>query len=93
MILSDLARIARRTLEDGLDSLRTAAPREAAWRAKHAMTRIADATTVALLLEVTKTGGPRYERLAELYGKYFLAGEEDPSWAMDKERVWDTDSL
>jgi hypothetical protein len=74
-----------------MGSLVDGSPAEATWRAKHAMARIADAATVALLLDIAKAGGPRYERLAELYGRHFLAGEEYPAWAMEKDAVWDAD--
>ncbi|HYM38782.1 MAG TPA: acyl-CoA dehydrogenase family protein [Thermoplasmata archaeon] len=89
----EIPRLARREAEAALESLRVGSPAEVIWRAKHAMTRIADATTVVLLLDLSKTGGPRYERLAELYGRHFLAGEEYPTWALDKERVWDADGM
>ncbi len=80
---------AKREAEQALDLLRSAPPAEATWNAKEAMTRIADAATVALLLDVAKANGPRYERLAELYGTRFLSHEEYPLWAMEKEAVWD----
>ncbi len=85
-------RIARKALDDAIGSLVGAPPQEAAWKAKDAMTRIADATTVALLHEVARVSGPRYERLADLYALHFLGGEEYPSWAMEKEQVWDADA-
>ncbi len=85
----ELPALAKKEAEDALASLTNASPAEATWRAKHAMTRIADATTVALLLDAAKVGGTRYERLAELYARHFLAGEEYPAWAMEKEGVWD----
>ena len=88
----EMPRLAKQEAETAVDMLRTASPSEATWRAKHAMTRIADAAAVALLLDVGKIGGPRYERLAELYGRRFLAGEEYPTWAIDKEQVWDADA-
>jgi len=88
----EVPRLARKAAEEAIESLRGAAPAEAMWRAKHAMTRIADAATVALLLDLERAGGPRYERLAELYGRHFLAGEEYPIWALDKEGVWGADS-
>jgi alkylation response protein AidB-like acyl-CoA dehydrogenase len=88
----EIPALAREAAEEALESLRSAPPAEAMWRAKHTMTRIADATTVALLLDLEKTGGPRYGRLAELYARHFLAGEEYPTWAMEEEAVWETDS-
>jgi hypothetical protein len=89
----ETARLARKTAEDAIRRLRTAAPDEATWYAKDAMTRIADATTVALLYDVAKTGGARYERIAEFYARHFLGGEEYPISAMEKEGVWDADAL
>lgn len=89
---SEAARIARQALEDAVTLLTKASAAEATWGAKSIMTQIADATTVATLLDVAPTGGPRYERLAELYATHFLAGEEYPAWAMDQEKLWETGS-
>ncbi len=88
----EVGRMGREALEDTMRSLLEASPDEAAWRAKHAMTRIADATTVALLHDVATAGGPRYARIGELYARHFLANEEYPSWALGKESVWDPES-
>ncbi len=88
----EIPRLAKRSAEEAIRTLLTAAPQEATWYAKHAMTRIADATTVALLHDLAQTGGPRYERLAELYGRHFLAGEEYPVSAKDEEAVWDPEA-
>jgi len=88
----EIPRLAKDSAESAIQDLLSARAAEATWRAKHAMTRIADAATVALLLDVAKTGGSRYERLAELYGRHFLAGEEYPAWAMDQEGVWEADT-
>ena len=88
----ETARMAREAAEEAIRSLLSASPQEATWHAKHAMTRIADAATVALLHETAKAGGPRYDRIAELYAAHFLANEEYPAWAMEKEPVWDADA-
>jgi len=88
----ETARLANRSAQDAIRTLLSATPPEATWHAKHAMTRIADATIVALLLDLARSGGPRYERLAELYGRHFLAGEEYPISAMDQESVWEPDA-
>ena len=85
----EIPRLASQAAHDAVRFLTTASPAEATWGAKHAMTRIADAATVALLLDVAKSGGPRYERLADLYGRHFLGGEEYPPWALDKEDLWE----
>ena len=87
----EMPRLAKTAAEDAVRSLTSGSPAEVTWQAKHAMTRIADAETVALLYGLAEKGGPRYERLAELYGRRFLLNEEYPSWAMDKESVWETE--
>ena len=88
----DVARMAKEAAEEAIRTLRNAPPAEAAWHAKHAMRRIADAATVATLYGMAHLGGPRYERLAELYGRHFLGGEEYPAWALEKDAVWDADA-
>ncbi len=89
----EVARTAGTIADDAVHALTSGAPAEITWRAKHAMTEIADAAIVALLYDLSETGGPRYEHLAELYGRHFLLGEEYPTWAMDKEPVWETEPL
>ncbi len=88
----EIGRMTGRAAQEAVRSLVSAPPREAEWRAKHAMTRIADATAVACLQDVARVGGPRYERIAELYARHFLGNEEYPEWAMEKEAVWDADA-
>lgn len=88
----ETGRVAAQAAKDAIDLLLSASPEEAQWHAKEAMTRIADAATVALLHDVAKAGGVRYDRIAELYARRFLAHEEYPAWAMGKEAVWDADS-
>ncbi len=90
-IRGDPGRLATHALEDAVQLLVDAPGPETTWNAKHAMTRIADAATVALLHEVGQTGGPRYDRIAELYARHFLGGEEYPSWALEKEQIWESD--
>lgn len=85
----ETGRIAREAADRAIGTLQSASPQDAVWHAKHAMTRIADATTVAVLHDVARTGGSRYERLADLYAMHFLANEEYPVWALEKEPVWD----
>lgn len=88
----DTSRLAKASIQDALRTLQAAPAHEAAWHAKHAMTRIADGATVAFLLDIARAGGPRYERIAELYAQHFLGNEEYPSWAMEKEPIWDVDA-
>ncbi len=84
-------RLAKQTATDALHGLLSASTGEAQWHAKEAMTRIADATTVALLGDLA-ADEPRYERIAELYAARFLRHEEYPSWALGKDAVWDADA-
>lgn len=88
----DAGRLAHRSATDALKLLLSASAEEAQWQAKEAMTRIADAATVALLHEIAMTAGPRYDRIADLYATRFLSHEEYPSWAFGKEAVWDADA-
>ena len=45
-------------------------------------------SVVALLYDLADHGGERYARLAELYARRFLRGEEYPDWAMQEPQVW-----
>lgn len=76
------AAMARRTLEETVGRLAALGPEEAQWQAKHALTRLADAASVALLYDLAGTGGDRYARLAALYARRFLEGEAFPTSAM-----------
>ncbi len=88
----EAARLATRAAREAISSLTAASPTEATWSVKSAMTRIADATTVAVLLDVAKTAGARYEHLADLYASHFLAGEEYPTRTADQRDLWDPGS-
>jgi acyl-CoA dehydrogenase len=88
----DAGRMAGEAANDAIQLLLSASPEEAQWHAKEAMTRIADAATVGVLHDIAKAGGARYDRIAELYARRFLAHEEYPTWALQKHAVWDTDS-
>ena len=88
----ETCRIARDAANQALRMLLSTSSTDAVWHAKHAMTRIADAATVALLHDLARTGGPRYGRLADLYAARFLANEEYPAWALEKEPVWDPEA-
>jgi alkylation response protein AidB-like acyl-CoA dehydrogenase len=85
---SPSAALALQELEKAFASLASLAPDQAQWLGKHSLERIADAAQVALLYRLAETGGERYERLAELYARHFLAGEAYPAWALDAPQVW-----
>ncbi|BAS26286.1 acyl-CoA dehydrogenase family protein [Limnochorda pilosa] len=78
---------ARRTVEQEVDRLSSLPPEEAQWYAKHALTRLADAAQVGLLYDLAASQGDRYGRLAGLYARRFLVGEEYPAWAGRDEEV------
>jgi len=76
---TDEARAAREALERTLEVQAAAADRTAAeWRSKSTLRRLADVAAVALLYDLTATGGDRYARLAALYARRFLRHEEYP---------------
>ncbi len=73
------ARLALRALEEALAAQAAATDREGAeWIAKHTLTRLADVASVALLYDLA-AGGERFAKLAGLYARRFLIGEEYPS--------------
>ncbi len=79
------AEIARRRLDETLSAQAAAQSRAGAeWIAKHTLRRLADAAAVALLYDLAPAGGERYAKLAALYARRFLAGEEYPAWANDE---------
>lgn len=83
------AQFAKAQLEQQLEQLSALHGREAEWYAKQALTRIADATQVALLYDMAADQGDRYARLAELYALHFLRHEEYP-FRVDQERsIWE----
>ncbi len=49
-------------------------------------------TAGACLVRISSSPCLRYERLADLYGRHFLGGEDYPAWAMEKKRVWDAEA-
>jgi uncharacterized protein (DUF2336 family) len=69
------AEASKLALSASLARLRSHGLEEAQWYAKEALHTLADAATVALLEE-------RYAKLADLYARRFLAGEEYPAWAL-----------
>jgi acyl-CoA dehydrogenase len=82
------ARLALESIETVLENLGMLGLREVQWVSKDALRRLADAVQVALLYELAKVGGERYERLARLYAHRFLANEPYPSWALEDREVW-----
>jgi acyl-CoA dehydrogenase len=87
-IRSPEARLARDELTTRMIQLSEVSLAAAQWSAKDILRRIADATQVALLFRLAESGGERYERLAKLYARRFLAGESYPAWAMTEEKIW-----
>ncbi|HEX5314281.1 MAG TPA: acyl-CoA dehydrogenase family protein [Gammaproteobacteria bacterium] len=74
------ADLARDALDAALAAQTAAADRAGAeWIAKRTLTRLADVASVALLYDLAASGGERYARLAGLYARRFLAGEEYPA--------------
>ncbi len=82
------ARVAREAAEATLDRLAASRPEQAEWYAKDAVARLADAAQVGLLYALAETAGERYARLAALYARRFLLGEEYPAWALEEPAVW-----
>lgn len=83
------AHVARTVLEKTLEDLSRLHGREAEWHAKQALTRIADATQVALLYDMATDQGDRYARLAELYARHFLHHEEYPYDVDQDPTIWE----
>jgi acyl-CoA dehydrogenase len=75
-------------IESTLTRLASLGPEEAQWHGKHALEKIADATQVALLYQLSATGGERYRKLASLYAHRFLMQQEYPVWAIHDKEVW-----
>ncbi|NIM94300.1 MAG: acyl-CoA dehydrogenase [Anaerolineales bacterium] len=80
--------LARTKLVETLDQLGTLSPGEAQWASKDALAMLADVAQVALLLNLSETGGKRYEDLARLYSNHFIAGEPYPHWALEASEIW-----
>ncbi len=76
------AALALGVAERTLAALAERDPEAAAFQSKDALTRLADALTVALLFGLASRAGARYARLAELYARRFLAGEPYPDAAL-----------
>lgn len=79
---------ARRTIEMTLGSFTDLSPEQAQWYSKDTLTRLADATQVALLYRLSESAGERYSKLAELYARRFLLNESYPDWALEDSEVW-----
>ena len=82
---SEEARLALSALRETLAHLQTLSPGEAQWQAKEALRILADAAIVALLYDLNSE---RHGKLAALYARRFLEGQEYPAWAMKEEGVW-----
>ncbi|WP_299428283.1 acyl-CoA dehydrogenase family protein [uncultured Meiothermus sp.] len=85
---SEEAILALSALRQTLARLQSLGPEEAQWQAKGALRTLADAATVALLYDLNTE---RHARLAALYARHFLAGEEYPAWAQKDEGLWRLD--
>ncbi len=73
------ARLASEVLEETISAQAEAKSRaEAEWRAKYTLRRLADVASVALLYQLSATGGERFARLAALYARHFLMHQEYP---------------
>jgi alkylation response protein AidB-like acyl-CoA dehydrogenase len=79
---------ARRTIEMALGSFKDLSPEQAQWYSKDALTRLADATQVALLYNLAESAGERYAKLAKLYAHRFLLDEPYPDWALEDSEIW-----
>ncbi|PTQ56178.1 MAG: Acyl-CoA dehydrogenase [Candidatus Carbobacillus altaicus] len=83
------SRLAWQTIQDTFVELnRSSSLDEAIWQAKYALNRIADATQVALLYDLSRTGGERYQKLAALYARRFLSGKTYPYWAVNDADIY-----
>lgn len=82
------AKEAKEAIEGVFEQAAGVSPEAAQWYAKHWVVRLSDAAQVALLYDLADHGGERYARLAELYARRFLKGEEYPDWAMQEPQVW-----
>lgn len=81
--------LAWKTILDTLETLnRTQSLDEAIGYAKYALNRIADATQVALLYDLSRTGGERYKHLAALYAQRFIAHQPYPYWAVNDADIY-----
>jgi alkylation response protein AidB-like acyl-CoA dehydrogenase len=82
------ARRALELLDRTLSELGRMEPGEAQWYSKDALTTLADIAQVALLYDLARHAGDRYEKLAALFSVRFLQGEPYPGWAMNDPQVW-----
>jgi acyl-CoA dehydrogenase len=89
----ELGTRAFKVIRAGLADLEGRSPAEAQWRAKHLLRSLADAATVMLLMDLARTAGEYYAKMAELYAARFLEKGEYPSWALDERQIWLPDSI
>jgi hypothetical protein len=82
------ADLARQVMEQTLTHLVTLPSEQAQWHAKFGLRQVADAAQVALLYDLARDQGERYEKLAQLYARHFLGNEEYPDWALEDSTVW-----
>ena len=82
------AQITFNALDSALRRLAEQDGQVAQWYAKEALDRLADCAIVALLYQLAGTNGERYEKLASLYSRRFLAGEAYPHWALQEQVIW-----
>lgn len=82
------AALALEQLQKTFAQLSSSTPEEAVWQAKEALNKAADVAQVALLYDLSRTAGKHYADLAALYANRFIAHEEYPVWAMNREDLW-----
>jgi len=63
---------------------------QAQWNAKQRTRRLADIAAACAILELSQTGGARYERLAELYTERYLRSGSLPATAADEPDLIDS---
>ncbi len=80
--------LALQVMEQTLTHLVSLPSEQAQWHAKFGLQKVADAAQVALLYDLAKDQGGRYEKLAQLYARHFLGNEEYPDWALKDSAVW-----
>lgn len=81
------ANLARKTIEHSLSEVSRSDSDLAQWFSKTTLTRLADATQVALLYLLAESEGERYAKLASLFALHFLAGEPYPSWVLTDQGI------
>ena len=80
--------LAKQKLHKAFDRISDLPASKTQWYSKDVLRTLADVLQVALLFSYAETGGERYEKLAKLYARRFLNGEEYPDWAMEDKQLW-----